>query len=162
MSYNNPALATRTAVTRLHELYYTSAQTVSAGDVLKFDSIRSTSSGGGVSYNSSTGVFTTSDQHRYFFHFSLDVTRALNTNSVRVAFFDSDSNSEIDIIEGHYDATWAYHDPNSGSSSLPNATMQAQYIPVSVAKNVYLKIFDIGNNSSVNTNCSMIIVETEL
>tara|TARA_Y100000114_G_scaffold111013_1_gene104755 strand:- start:10742 stop:11230 length:489 start_codon:yes stop_codon:yes gene_type:complete len=162
MSYNNPALATRTAITRLHELYFTSAQTVSAGDVLKFDSIRSTSSGGGIAYNSSTGVFTTSDQHRYFFHFSLDVTRNNKSDDVRVAFFDSDTNTEINISEGHYDATFGWHHETTTHNALPNATMQAQYIPLKNAKNVYLKIFDIGNNSSINTNCSMIIIEADL
>ena len=161
MTYLTP-LAALPALTRIYELSLSTSQTVSSGDVIKFDTVRATSSGGGVTNDSTTGAITLSTSYRYFIQCSIDVTRASNTDSIRVAFFDSDLDAEIGINDGGYDSTWTYHAPSS-TTTQPNATLHAEYIPTSTAVSpIKVKVFDVGNNSEINTNFSMIIVETKL
>jgi len=132
---------------------------VNSGDVIKFDTVRSTSSGG-VSNNSSTGEITLSSSYRYTLIASLDVSRAATTNSVRVAWFDGAT--ELVASTGGYDATWTYHGA-AATSNLTNNTMQAWYIPEGApASPVTLKVFDVGNNSTINTSMSVLIIETEV
>lgn len=161
MTYLTPA-SLITATTRIYELTLSTDQTVNAGDVIKFDTMRTTSAGGGVTNNSSTGAITLSNSYHYWLQCSIDITRASNLNSLRVAYFDSDNDTELTVSDGSYDATWTYH--ASGSvSGQPNATLQAEYIPASTAVSpIKLKVFDVGDNSLVNTNCSLIIVESSI
>ena len=146
--------------TRLHELTRSTTQTVNAGDVIKFDTLRSTSSGG-VANNASTGEITLSSSYRYLLIASLDVSRASTTDDVRVAFFSG--STEIAIANGGYDATWTYHAPPTSAGNYTNCTMQAWYVPAAApASPVTLKIFDVGNSSTINTTMSMLIIETEV
>lgn len=146
--------------TRLHELTRSTTQTVNAGDVIKFDTLRSTSSGG-VSNNASTGEITLSSSYRYVLIASLDVSRASTSDNVRVAFFDG--STEIAIGDGGYDATWTYHPSSTSAGNYTNCTMQAWYCPSAAAVSpVTLKIFDIGNSSTINTAMSLLIIETEV
>ena len=145
--------------TRIHELTLSSSQTVNSGDVIKFDTLRSTSSGG-VSNNSTTGEITLSSSYRYTLIASLDVSRASITNSVRVAWFDGAT--ELVASTGGYAATWTYH-ASSATNNLTNNTMQAWYVPAGApASPVTLKVFDVGNNSTINTSMSVLVIETEV
>lgn len=146
--------------TRMYELTRSTTQTVNSGDVIKFDTLRSTSSGG-VSNNSTTGEIALSSSYRYVLIASLDVSRASTTNSVRVAWFDGAT--ELVASTGGYDATWTYHNSGVTSSGMTNATMQAWYMPEGApASPVTLKVFDVANGSTVNTTMSVLIIETEV
>ena len=161
MTYKTPSESI-VATTRIYELTLSTDQTVDSGDVIKFDTLRQTSAGGGVSNNSTTGAITLDSNHRYFLQCSIDVTRASTSNSIRVAFFDSDSDSELTVSDGAYDAAWIYH-ASSVITAQPNPTLQAEYIPSGVPVSpIKLKVFDVGNSSTLNTNFSLIIVETVL
>ena len=161
MSYLTPP-AKVIATTRIYELSLSTAQTVNSGDVVKFDTVRVTTSGGGVSNNSSTGDITLNSSYRYFLQCSFDITRASITDSIRVAFFNSTTNAELTVSEGSYDATWTYHSKTS-TYAQPNPTFQAEYIPVGIAVSpIQIKVFDVSNNSQINTNFSLIIVESVL
>ena len=161
MTYLTPSLKV-TATTRIYELTLSSDLTVNSGDVIKFDTLRNTSSGGGVTNNASTGEITLSSSFRYFLQCSVDITRASNLNSLRVAFFDASANTELVVADGGYDATWIYHSRFIGTGQH-NPTLQAEYIPPSAAvSSVKIKVFDVGNNSTINTNCSLIIIESAL
>lgn len=144
--------------TNMHELSLSSSQTVSSGDIIKFDTLRSTSSGG-VSNNSSTGEITLSSSYRYSLIASVDIERASTTDDIRVAFFDGAT--EITPANGGFDATWEYH-ASSSTTGQPNCTLQAWYTPSGAAASpVTLKVFDISNNSTITTGMTVLILEVE-
>ena len=146
--------------TRMIELTRSTTQSVNAGDVVKFDTVRTTQAGGGVSNNSTTGEITLSSSYRYLVIASLDVERASTTESIRLAFFDG--TTELVPSTGGFDATWEYHSA-SGTTGQPNSTLQAWYMPTAAAASpITLKIFDVGNSSTSNTTMSVIIIETEV
>ena len=146
--------------TRLHELTRSTTQTVSSGDVIKFDTLRSTSAGG-LSNNASTGEITLSSSYRYLLIASLDVSRTSTTDDVRVAFFSG--STEIAIVDGGYDATWTYHASSTSAGNYTNCTMQAWYVPAAApASPITLKIFDVSNSSTINTTMSVLVIETEV
>tara|TARA_Y100001973_G_C5198830_1_gene336186 strand:- start:2469 stop:2954 length:486 start_codon:yes stop_codon:yes gene_type:complete len=161
MTYKTPSRAIN-AKTRIYELTLSTGQTVNSGDTIKFDTLRQTEAGGGVTNNATSGAITLSNDFRYFLQCSIDVDRVSNLNSIRVAFFNSDLDTELTVSDGAYDAAWIYHS-STVITAQPNPTLQAEYIPTGAAISpIKIKVFDVGNNSTINTNFSLIILESSL
>jgi len=142
--------------TRLYELSLSSNLFLNSGDVVIFDTLRS-SSAGGLSYNTTTGVITLNSSYTYMLWASVDITRSSSTGSFRVAFFNEATNSEITTSGGGYDVTWNH---DGGAKGTGNTTLQAHYVPDNdQLSNVTLRAPLVSGDA--NTNFSMIIIETE-
>jgi len=147
--------STTEKTTRLYELSLSSNLSVSSGDVIVFDTLRSSSSGG-LSYNTTTGVITLSAAYTYMLWASVDITRSSTTGSFRVAFFNEATNTEIDVSGGGYDVTWNH---DGGGIGTGNTTLQAHYVPNDdQLSNVTLRAPLV--SGSANTNFSIIIIES--
>ena len=78
---------------RLIELSHSSAQTVSSGSTVAFDTLTASDAGHGV--NLSNGVISLDTSRRYWIQASMHVDRASTTSSWEFAFFDDTLNTEI-------------------------------------------------------------------
>jgi hypothetical protein len=155
MTYLLNALATE-KTTRFYELSLSSSLSISSGDVIVFDTLRSSSSGG-FSYNSTTGVLSLNSSYDYMLWASVDITRTVDTSSFTVAFFNEATNSQIAVSDGGFDVKWNH---DAGGAGTGNTTLQAHYIPVGTQlTNVTLRAPSVAGEA--NTNFSMIIIESE-
>lgn len=146
---------TASKTTRLYELSLSSDLSISSGDVIVFDTLRSSSSGG-LSYNTTTGVITLNSSYTYMLWASIDITRSSATGSFRVAFFNEATSTEIDVSGGGYDVTWNH---DAGGVGTGNTTLQAHYVPDGdQLSNVTLRAPLVSGDA--NTNFSMIIIES--
>lgn len=136
--------------TSMIEASLSSAQTVSSGDMVLFDTIRATHSHG-VSLNATTGEVTLDTSKHYRIQASVDVTRSNTSTSYRFAWIDS-SGVEISAADGGYDASW-------NLSSTANATYTAMYQSVSPVSPIRLKVTSVSANSTLNLATKLIILE---
>lgn len=143
------------SLTTLVEITKSSSQTASTNSIVLFDTIRATSTGHGVSINSSTGEITLTSGREYQVIASLDVDRSSTSSSYRFAWINSNGN-EISVNDGGYDANFV-------ASSLESSTMTAVYQPLTLASSVTirLKAFSLNASSAINVNTSVFILEVK-
>lgn len=132
------------------EASLSSPQTVSAGDMVLFDTIRATHAHG-VSLNATTGEVTLDTSKHYRIQASVDVTRSSTSTSYRFAWIDS-SGAEITAADGGYDATFTV-------ATNANATYTAVYQSVSPVSPIRLKVVSVHANSTLNLATKLIILE---
>lgn len=141
------------SLTTIIEISKSTSQTASAGDVVTFDTLRATSTGHGVSINSTTGEISLTSGREYQVTASLDVNRSASNDSFRFAWIDS-SGTEITVNNGGYDA-------NFKSSSVESSTLTAVYQPSTLTSPIRLKAFNLGSSSTINVSTSVTIIEVK-
>jgi hypothetical protein len=149
LSFVKPSLTTLIEITK------TSSQTASTNSIVLFDNIRATSTGHGVSINSSTGEISLAANREYQVIASLDVDRSSTTTSYQFAWIDSNG-AVISVDDGGYDANFVY-------SSSESSTMTAVYqpSPLTSAVTIRLKALSLSASSTINTNTSVLILEVK-
>ena len=144
---------------RLIELSLSSAQTVSSGSTVAFDTLTASDAGHGVSV--SNGVISLNTSRRYWVQASMHVDRASTSSSWEFAFFDDVQNTEIVATDGGYRAKWAWHD-RIVSYGSPTATFTATYVsPSTPLGSISLRALTIASNSTIRTDTRIIIIEAK-
>lgn len=141
------------APTCLIQITLSSAQTASAGDVVVFDTIASTSTPS-LSLNATTGEITLDSTKHYYIQASIQVDRSSTTSDFNFAWIDS-SGTTLTTSDGAFDATWEYHTGTVGDT----ATCTANYITRSPTSAVRLKALTLATSSSVRTDTTVFIME---
>lgn len=146
-----------TADVRLIELSLSSAQTISAGSTVSFDTLTASDTGHGVSVSS--GVISLNTNRKYWIQASMHIDRASASSSWEFAFFDETQSAEIDATDGGYRATWIWHDRTEPYGS-PTATFTATYVSHATAlSSISLRALSVAANSTVRTDTRVIIIE---
>jgi hypothetical protein len=141
------------APTCLIQITLSNAQTASAGDVVVFDTLASTSTPS-LSLNATTGEITLDASKHYYIQASIQVDRSSTTSDFNFAWIDSNG-TVLTASDGGYDATWEYHTGNLGET----ATCTANYITRSPTSAIRLKALTLATNSSVRTDTTVFILE---
>lgn len=142
---------------RLIELSLSSAQTVSSGNTVAFDTLTASDAGHGVSV--SNGVISLDTDRRYWVQASMHIDRASTSSSWEFAFFDDTQNVEIDAPDGGYRAKWDWHDVSSFYGK-PTATFTATYVsPDAPFASISLRTLSVAAGSTVRTDTRIIIIE---
>jgi len=143
------------APTCLIQITLSSAQTASAGDVVVFDTIASTSTPS-LSLNATTGEITLDSTKHYYIQASIQVDRSSTTSDFNFAWIDS-SGTTLTTADGAFDATWEYHASAGGVGETTTCT--ANYITRSPTSAVRLKALTLAASSSVRTDTTVFIME---
>jgi hypothetical protein len=146
-----------TRPTRLIELTRNSNQSISAGSALILNTVRATDSTHGVTVDGTTGEITLPPWCDYYIQASIEVDRASNSDSFRIAFTDSNG-VEIPASDGGFDCIYEWHD-SSLTTNVPNFTMTAVYVSTAPLDSIYLKCFSMASGSVMTKETSILITQ---
>lgn len=129
------------------------SQVMSSGDVLTFDSARSTGTSG-LSVDSSTGVITLTEGKDYWLQLSVDVSRSSTSATFAFELFDQ-TDTRLDHTQGVSRAKWNTA-PSDGNVSL---TLQA--LLHDATKTYRIKCTTSSGTVTTEAGFTLLVVETD-
>lgn len=152
MSFGNVTEASAVMV----EYTKSTSQTVSSGDVITFDTKRTTGSDS-TSVNSSTGVISLDGSRRYWVQASLAVTMSSN-DSYEATFQDSNGNT-LSESDGVFPAYHTITYPDDFNNSYVNHSYMASLIINTPTLDYKLVMTTVPANSTVLVETHLFIME---
>ena len=150
-------LTKTTTATRFIEFSLSSSQTVSVGNIIKFDSsTKRTTGGDSVSYDSATGVLSLSSSKNYWVQAAVHCQRSANTDYN--LYWVTDSNvSDIGPANGGFEL----YVHRGGGSIKTSSSHVASLMVDSPATGFRLYVKYMPTNSTITTKSSLFIIECD-
>lgn len=141
--------------TRLIELSSGINRSVSTGSALLLATIRATGAGHGVTVDATTGEISLPSGYDYYVQASIEIDRNANTDSFRIAFYDT-GGTEITAADGGFDCVYDWHS-SSTQLNVPNSTLSAVY--AGTGRSIFLKCASMTIGSVMTKETSIIIFQ---
>ena len=152
MSFNNKRAPFNQV--SLIELSNSTSQSISTGNIARFDTQRESHTSG-VSVDAS-GNISLNTNYKYWIQASIDINRGTTNSSWEFAFVDG-TGSALDYTDGAFVAQWSY----VGTLGYTNATFTATYVSESPVSTLRLKAVNAISGSTLNVGTRILIIEVQ-
>ena len=149
MSYNN----IRNKNVSVIELRHSADRTVSVGDAVLFDTLKSEGAHG-VSVDNS-GNITLDTSREYWIQACFDVDRSATTDSWAFDFYNASTGTVLGTSDGAFQAQYDY----ASTTGKVNATFTAAYVQTAPIGSIVLKATTMTNASTLKSGTRIIIIE---